>query len=193
MKKSFLPLLSTVLLLTACKKSETVQNGNVSESNQVENTKIPDSAETDNSAVIPENQVPAEPQPVSDETALPDIPKGPTDGVVTTEKYIYSDYPSDNLPMEKLERTVTNENQVVYVKIQNAKAGEVFHVKVEHEKPDGNIAVNHVYGPGMQDGPFGREANYKIPKDGDYTFAINKNNRAEGSQKGKILITFTKN
>lgn len=61
MKKSFLPLLSTVLLLTACKKSETVQNGNVSESNQVENTKIPDSAETDNSAVIPENQVPAEP------------------------------------------------------------------------------------------------------------------------------------
>lgn len=126
------------------------------------------------------------------DTAPSDIPKGPTDGVVTIDKYIYSDYPSDNLPMEKLERMITNENQVVYVKIRNAKAGETISVKAEHENPDGNIAVNHVYGPGTQDGPFGREATYKIPKNGDYTFAISKNNRAEGSTKGKVLVSVVK-
>lgn len=190
MKKAALSLFSIMLLVGSCAKTdhtvesetaETFENSVsdsfiiIEDSTQVN---IPEKTETDNN---------------SENNGQPFIPAGPTTGIITTEQYIYSDYPADNLPMEKLTRTIMNENQVVYVKIQNSKKGETFRVEVSHSNPDGNIAIPHVYGPGLQDGPFGREVNYTVPKDGDYTFTFTRNNRAEGSQLGDISISVIKN
>ncbi len=185
MKNSLLLIFAASALLTGCTKKE-----NTSEIIKTDNQISSDTVQefpTAGSSGQETAQIHAATTDIN-----PPIPDGPTDSVITTDEMIYSDYPADNLPMEKLSRTITNEEQVVYVKIQNAKTGQTFSVQVEHENPEGNIAVRHIYGPGMQEGPFGNTVDYKIPKDGDYTFAIKKNNRAEGRQSGNILITLTK-
>ncbi len=195
MKKILLPTIAAAILSASCTKTENTQTSTNDVLAEGAAETKPEAADTSR---VPKEPVTGQPGPETAEhnndvdTAPPGIPKGPTDGVVTTEGFIYSDYPSDNLPMEKLTRTITSEDQVVYVKVQNAKKGEILNVKVEHEKADGNIYIPHVYGPGVQDGPFGQSASYTVPKDGDYTFAFNKNKRAEGSQLGNILITLTK-
>lgn len=196
MKKTAIPVLSILLLMGSCTKTEkTAQTNDETsvEAPAADTAVIPETNETgENSGDRQTKETNDDEEIPSNNSTQPDIPKGPTDGVVTTENYIYSDYPSDNLPMEKLTRTITNENQVVYVKIQDAKQGETFNINVEHKKPDGNIAITHIYGPGIQEGPFGRATTYTIPKNGDYTFAFTKNSRAAGSQLGDILITLVK-
>lgn len=177
--------------MTACTKSETTGTTHSEIRDSVTDVNIDDNTDSTVLEEVTPQANSAENTPQTP-AAIPPIPAGPTDSVITTDEVIYSDYPADNLPMEKLSRNITNENQVVYVKIQQAKKGDTFNIKVEHEKPDGNIAIPHVYGPGVQDGPFGRETVYTAPKDGDYTFAFTKNKRAEGNQSGKILITLTK-
>ena len=190
MKKSVIVLFSMFLVLGSCMKTEkTTENSNQKKENPIEDSITV--SESSKEVSMPDNPESNTGNSYQDPDQ-PEIPTGSTDGVITTEKYIYSDYPSDNLPMEKLKRTITNENQVVYIKIQNAKSGELYNVKVEHMNPEGNIAIRNIYGPELQDGPFGNEVNYRIPKDGNYTFGIKKNNRAEGSQKGEILITLIK-
>ncbi len=109
------------------------------------------------------------------------------------EHIIYSDYPADMLPMEKLERTFSNENQEIHIKVQHAHVGDNLFVEIEHSEPNGNVQINKIIRPnGSTDGPFGRELTYNVKEEGDYTFIFKKNTRASGSIKGDVLITLIK-
>ncbi|MCH5717319.1 hypothetical protein [Niabella hibiscisoli] len=109
--------------------------------------------------------------------------------IMPAETVIQVQIPAETLPVTRLPKTLTSDQQSIHVTITDLEVGQL-RISINHSKPDVNIRISQVIRPdGSMDGPFGQQLVYDIKQRGNYTVIINKSNMASGSQVGDVFIT----
>ncbi len=109
--------------------------------------------------------------------------------MMPAETVIQVQIPAETLPVTRLPKTLTSDQQSIHVTVTDLDVGQL-RISINHSKSDANIRISQVIRPdGSMDGPFGQQLVYDIKQRGNYTIIINKSNMASGSQVGDVFIT----
>lgn len=115
-----------------------------------------------------------------------------TSAILPGEPALEVTVPAESLPLVRLQRTFSSNNQVLHVTITGLTPGQL-KVNLSHSMPDANIRISKIIRPdGSTDGPFGQQMVYDITQTGNYTFVINRSNMASGSQVGDVFVSVEK-
>jgi len=93
---------------------------------------------------------------------------------------------------DSISLTLDHHYQQLHVRIFQVKEKDSL-VAVLHAPGEGrNLRFNQIQLPdGTLDGPFGHELHYAAKQNGDYTLILGKDNMADGSVKGPVVIYLT--
>lgn len=109
--------------------------------------------------------------------------------ILPKESTIKQTIAASNLPVVNLHKTISDDNQSVWLTITDLDAGQL-RIRIGHSNPEANIRISRLVLPdGNMEGPFGRELLYNVSQKGNYGIVISRNNMASGSPVGDLSIT----